>query len=39
MSLLTHQLGKGKELNQEDQDAVRVILQLGLADPVPQVRE
>ena len=39
MSLLIHQLRKGKELNKEDRDAVRAILQQGLADPDPQVRE
>ncbi len=39
MSLLIEQLGKGEEPNQEDRDAVRAILQQGLADPDPQVRE
>lgn len=39
MSLLIAQLGKGEEPNQEDRDAVRAILQQGLADPDPQVRE
>lgn len=39
MSLLIDQLGKGEVPNQEDRDAVRAILQQGLADPDPQVRE
>ncbi|MBK9949727.1 MAG: HEAT repeat domain-containing protein [Nitrospira sp.] len=39
MSLLIDQLGKGEEPNQEDRDAVRAILQQGLADPDPRVRE
>lgn len=39
MSLLIDQLGKGEEVSQEDRDAVRAILQQGLADPDPQVKE
>ncbi|HMS86177.1 MAG TPA: hypothetical protein PKD12_21265 [Nitrospira sp.] len=39
MILLVDQLGKAEGSSQHDHDVVRAILQQGVADPDPQVRE